>query len=256
MDSKVTKHRRGRGKCRERGQGLVEGVCGSIVLVTVFCLLAMLATNLFAFGVYSQKVQVIANAAAKNFNDGHYWLGARRRDWNRARAEVRGRALVDRLINELGLPPAQEVTFHGVEGPDFAYTECNVRIAGLRLPFASENIFPTLVGVSASGYSADSSYPPYAQLTVWIPPFESSTHPEGRNLSNNWRVAALPAWGFANCTGQPTEGGLSPSASGAEGGALPGGEMYHYGLVARGYGCDVKIKKFDTTTGSFVRVPF
>jgi hypothetical protein len=205
---------------RASGQGIIEGVCGSIIFVLVFVLLTMLGVNLFTYGVYSQKLQVVANCGAKNFNDGRYWLGEMRPDWNENDARARGEALVNELLPRLGLPPASKIEFTNTVGPNFGYTECTITINGIRLPYGGNAVFPSVLGVTCTGYSADSSYPPYAQLTLVVPP-----------PNDGWSVAAIPAFGFARTSRVNPTQVYTPTKNCPEGKVVPGGVRKDYQVV-------------------------
>jgi hypothetical protein len=185
------------GKVRStKGQGLIEGVCGSLIVVLVFVGLIMLSLNVFATVVYSQKIQFIADTAARVYNERHFWLGTIRPDFDETEAQRKATETATKLLEKLALPPLTSISFSPeVTEEGLAFATVKLTVGGLRLPYGGK-IFPSLISLSTVAYSAEAAATPYASYVLRVPA-AGTVDANGLSRTDQYEVGFLPAFGFA-----------------------------------------------------------
>lgn len=189
------------------GQGLFESVSGMVVVSMFFVLLAAFAVNTFSYMVYGSKVQIIANAVAKQVSNRTYWLGAKRPMFQRsgsglARTRQMASDYAKKLGQVYGLPVTPDVHFadaadESVEG--IAFTPVTVSMSQIPLPFAFKSIFPEFMSVSAVGIASEQIDAPPAFIRLGF----KLTTPSASNpsVTDATQVVMLPAYGFQTDAG-------------------------------------------------------
>jgi hypothetical protein len=215
------------------GQGLVEGACGTVILITVFVLLVMFGLNAFFAIKYSADVKIIATEAAKVVLTNKYWLGMRRPDYNPDEAVAKASEIANTLATKLGIPAVQIVEFNQEETPAGDIISVKVQADGLRLPYAAK-IFPRFLSMAATGVSVQPKNSVYACVDI-------ATQQPGQSNPNIFDVVRVPAFGFSRNTangqaapfaGQVFQGNdnSTPNSNGEAGpNPLPNG----FGLMTR-----------------------
>jgi hypothetical protein len=219
-----------------QGQAIIESTCGLIVFLMVAIGLALGLLDVYAIMVNSQKVKLAADAAAKVANDGRFWLGTYRNDFDANASRQRAEATANYVLHAQGLPNCELLVFEpGLpvqeNGSYFVCSHVRIKVPGLRLPFIAAGI-PGVIDLTCDSYNAESSFTPYAAMVVGFANI-GETDPYGRPVSTQQltRRIQVPVIGYGN---QDANGGLSSSPVGGSGSAVPGGR--YVGTECRVYG--------------------
>lgn len=178
------------------GQGLIEALIFSLVTVTVFVLIIMLALNVYATTVNSEKLKFVANTAAETYTDAHYFLGMVRPNCDDTQAQQKARRVVDLLLNQLGLPPASSVAFQGFANNNIAESKVTLTVGGIRLPFARNGIFPSILGITVKGQAAQVVIKPYASFVIGLPCEPLVLPGKPPRTIPRWLAVSVPAYGY------------------------------------------------------------
>ncbi len=194
----------------EHGQGLIEGVCGSVVFTMVFVALVMAGINIFAIFSYDAALKTVAQTAA-DAADGHkYFLGMKRPEFDYYKGQDKARTLALAVASTLGLSLApQDITFDTIQAPGFAkgmgeITKCTVVLKQIKLPYTG-GAFPSLIKREAVGVSASMAIGPVVLSEINFP-----TDGGGRMTL---RLPAYGAYYVANTFFDKNTGKLSDSAA-------------------------------------------
>jgi hypothetical protein len=158
-----------------RGQGLIEGACGTIIFTLVFVLLVAFAINFYTTMVAHEKLRMVATECARVIDGKQYWLGMKRPDPKgelAAATEESAKILARDLCAKLGLPDPTEVHYKvntDLTDPGVTYTTCTVICDGIRLPYGFNKLFPGVLRISETGVAGDMAAEPYAVLYVDLP---------------------------------------------------------------------------------------
>lgn len=202
------------------GSVLVESACGTVVFVITAVALIMGFINVFAFINNYQKVQIAANAAAQVANNSRFWLGTYRPDFNQSSSRENSIAAANAVLNAMGLPPCTVEVFEpatqgrsatGFNG--FVVSHVKITVPSLQFPFANAIGFPALFNITADGYSAATSYTPYAACTLGVRSADGSSR----------RRIQIPVIGYGN---QPIGGAATNASIGGSGSAVAGGTYF------------------------------
>ncbi len=150
-----------------RGQGIVEGVVGTWMIVTVGIMILLLLINVGFLFLYQDKANRAANEAARHINQGQYWLGMERPDFekNRGKLEKEAKGLANATLAFMGMPSLSNWKCDtrtikiGEEGEASVIT-VSFDVSGLRT--VSGSFFPPFLTIKASGVATESATPPYA----------------------------------------------------------------------------------------------
>lgn len=152
---------------RNRGQGLVEGACGMILLCAVGIPLLILLLNIGTYMTWTVKLNYIAGEAARYIDSNKYWLGMKREDYNRDKAIESASNLANAMLKAVGLPEMNpqdievnevpvEITPVGSNTPvTVSVTQVIISPHGLTLGLTS--LLPPGFRVHGVGISADAS---------------------------------------------------------------------------------------------------
>jgi hypothetical protein len=236
-----------------KGQGIIEGVCGSLMVVLVFVLLTMLSLNVYSALVYSHKLQFVADTAARVYNERHFWLGTIRPDFKEDEARQKATETASRLLEKLGLPQLTTIEFAPEVNEDsLAFATVKLTVGGLKLPYGGNKVFPGFISLSSVGYSAETATTPYASYIIRV------ANPGGAD-----HCAAVPAFGFATGIGVLTTitpegigGDGVPTAVGRWGAPVPGGKVNIAGAVFQGKTQGPNIYVTDSKSGRTQIFPF
>ncbi len=224
---------------RSGGQGLIEGTCGSVIVMSVFVAMTVLGVNVYSVMVNQSKVQKAADIAARIVNESRFWLGTYRNDFSASDARARAQFAADSVLNLMGLPSAEIVEFDpgtfiqdGTSG--FVSTHIKLRVRALRMPYRTAG-FPASLDMTADGYSAASSYTPYAACVMGFTA-PSQADPFGRpNLGSTTRRIQVPVIGydqqFPGGAVVPPSHGQGANGSAVRGGAYIGCETRCFGYA-------------------------
>ncbi len=196
------------------GQVLIESAAAMTVGCLFFVLVTAFAVNTFSYMVYGSKVQIIANAVAKQVSNRTYWLGAKRPMFQRTGSGLQATkdmatAYAKRLGEIYGLPITPIVTIpdkadEQIEG--VAFTPVTVSMAQIPLPFQFRAIFPDFFSVSAVGIASEQVDAPPAFIRLGFKLIDPSV--SNPSVTNATQVVILPAYGFqTDATGQQNLGG-------------------------------------------------
>lgn len=205
----------------QKGQGLIEGVCGLVTVLSVFVLLTAFGVNMYAISSDAAKVQIVANETAKRINDLYFWYGAKRPLFQRLKnhdgsgtGNLSGPAIgggthkisesqknavtyAQQLCKNLGLPSeGLDVRFSDpvVKG-EFEYTKVVVSGIQRKVPFNIKGVFPSSMKLSAVGVAVQATSPPPAFIRLGYNLISGDTvNPS--DTSNVTQVAILPSYGF------------------------------------------------------------
>jgi hypothetical protein len=183
-----------------KGQGLVEGACGTIIVTTVFVLLTAFAVNFYLTMVAHEKLRLVATECARVVDGKRYWLGMKRPDPQgklAAAAKASATTLADALCAKLGLPTPRNIDLVEEDAGDgsITYTTCTVTCAGIRLPYGFDKIFPSILTITETGVAGDMAAEPYALLYVDMP--LAGTDSAGAALGGR-AALVLPIYGTAS----------------------------------------------------------
>lgn len=207
--------RAGRKNARaNKGSVLFESAAGMIVVSTFLVLVSAFAVNVFSYMVYGSKIQVIANAVAKQVSNHTYWLGAKRPLFQRSgnglkKTRDMANDYAKRLAEIYGLPVTPIVTFP--DQPDeqvkgVAFTPVTVSMSQVPLPFQIRAIFPEFLSVSATGIASEQVEAPPAFIRMGFQLINPSV--SNPSVTNATQVVILPAYGFqTDTTGVQNLGG-------------------------------------------------
>ncbi|MBX9690366.1 MAG: hypothetical protein K2X27_26870 [Candidatus Obscuribacterales bacterium] len=185
-----------------KGQALVESAAAMLVVSIFFVALAAFAVNTFSYMVYGSKIQVIANAVARQVSNRTYWLGALRPQFQRSgkgleSQKEKANEYAKKLGEIYGLPVTPIVTFpdapdESVEG--VAFTPVTVSMAEIPLPFQFSKLFPQFLSVSATGIASEQVDAPPGFIRMGFKLIDPST--SNPAVTDATQVVILPAYGF------------------------------------------------------------
>lgn len=173
-----------------KGQGLIEGILGMLIVIMVLVFLVMLSLNAYAAAIYSEKLKFVANTAANAYVKGHFFLGMVRPNFDDNAARVTSRQIVDTLLSEIGLPAATNVTFSSFATRSMFYSTVTITVNPLKLPFFATGVLPPFLGLTVTGQATEVPVSPYASLVVGLPSGPSFGRTQ-KTLS-----CAIPAYGY------------------------------------------------------------
>lgn len=204
MSVKFRNRKKGR---RVNGSVLFESAAGMTVISIFLVLVSAFAVNTFSYMVYGAKIQVIANAVAKQVSNRTFWLGARRPLFQRtgsglAKTRELANDYAKRLGEIYGLPISPVVTFP--DAPDeqvngIAFTPVTVSMSQIPLPFKFRSIFPEFFSVSAVGIASEQVDAPPAFIRLGFKLIDPSV--SNPSVTNNTQVVMIPAYGFQTDSG-------------------------------------------------------
>ena len=197
-----------------RGSVLLESAAGMVIISTFLVLVVAFGVNAFSYMVYGSKIQIIANAVAKQVSNHTYWLGAKRPLFQRTgsglqKTRTMANDYAKRLGEIYGLPMQPLVTFP--DQPDeqvagVAFTPVTVSMSQIPLPFKFRAIFPEFMSVSATGIASEQVDAPPAFIRMGFKLIDPSI--SNPSVTNATQVVILPAYGFqTDTTGMQNLGG-------------------------------------------------
>ncbi|MBY0356610.1 MAG: hypothetical protein K2W82_01305 [Candidatus Obscuribacterales bacterium] len=138
-----------------RGQGLIEGAVGLVLIVTGIVLgtVLLLCTG-YALN-YKQKLAFVAHEVSAYVQSRGDWLGCTRPDYNPQKVQEEARQVADELMESLGMGAASDVTFTETTVGSNRY--CRVTVTADRLQIPGAGILPNFIGLSETGASVDHS---------------------------------------------------------------------------------------------------
>lgn len=213
--NRVTKHTGKKWPRARRGQALIEGAVGMIMLCMVGVPLLILLLNIGQYMTWSVKLNYIAGEAARYIDANRYWLGMERRDYNREKAIASAVNIANGMLKSSGLPqisnsPDQfeindldvEIYPPGSDKPHAIHvTQVNIVPPGLTLGLNS--CLPTGLRVKGSGISTDApnSISPPMIVTVCGEVKDLNNNPRGGNCN-----LELPCFGAGTTSGGSKDG--------------------------------------------------
>lgn len=203
-----------------RGSVLVESACGTAVFALVAVAIIIGSINLFTYILNYQKVQLAANAAAQVAGNGRFWLGTFRPNYNPTNARENAAAAANSVLAQIGLPNCTieefEPSIQGRSGTGyngFIVSHVKISVPGLQFPYANALGFPAVFSINADGYSAESSFTPYAACTFGVRSADGSSR----------RRIQIPVIGFGNQLNGQAATNANPGGSGS---AVAGGTYF------------------------------
>jgi len=203
-------------RMRASGQALVESAGAMVIVSIIFVLLAAFGVNTYSYMVYGSKIQIIANAVAKQSSNRKFWLGAKRPMFQRSGNGLQARrdranAYAKRLGEIYGLPITPVVTIP--DEPDesvagVAFTPVTVSMSQVPLPFNMGRVFPQFLSVSAVGIASEQTDAPPGFIRLGFRLIDPSA--SNPSVTNATQVVMIPAYGFqtdTNTTSGPNLGG-------------------------------------------------
>ena len=208
------------------GSAIVEGTCGTVLILGIAVPLLLFFGNVAAQLSLQAQVSHIANQAAQACDDGRYWLGQQRPGFTEQVASEQATAVAQDLCERVGLKGASVNVKFESNNSEFDVTVCDVNVNAVgKIPFRTTafgfdlaKLFPG--NVSARGVAAHAKVKPYALIHMDAPTREdqSATTPLGFNQRD---VAVIPAYGFfynasagsPNTIATPYGKGLAPNLS-------------------------------------------
>jgi hypothetical protein len=155
------------------GQGLIHGVAALILITTVGVVLALLLFNVGVVFLYQDKVNRIADEAARSINREMYWLGMTNPSFsgNMANLQTQNTNLIKRMLEAAGLASDdqhvrieynQDTVSVGTqpEPSSATVTVVTLRVSGLRT--VGGLCFPSGVTLKATGTAAQAAGQTYA----------------------------------------------------------------------------------------------
>jgi hypothetical protein len=185
------------GKRNPRGQSLIGGTCGVILIAMFFSLLAAFSVNSFVYGSIRAKLQVAANEAAGKVNRNINWNGAERPHFQKrqtARIKHDTVEFTKAICEELGLNPAH-ITVTVDSAGENGSSQVTLALSHLNLPYAIAGMFPGVATVEATGISTDGSEPPPAFIRLGYN-LDKDDSINTSNTTDITQVCLLPSYGF------------------------------------------------------------
>lgn len=192
---------------RVSGQALVESAGALVIVSIIFVLLAAFGVNTYSYMVYGSKIQVIANAVAKQSSNRKFWLGAKRPLFQRSGSGLQARKdraneYAKKLGEIYGLPITPVVTMP--DEPDesvagVAFTPVTVSMSEVPLPFNIARVFPQFLSVSAVGIATEQTDAPPGFIRLGFRLIDSSA--SNPSVTNATQVVMIPAYGFQTDSG-------------------------------------------------------
>lgn len=208
------KRARARKSRRASGSVLFESAAGMAIVSVFLVLVTAFAVNTFSYMVYGSKIQIIANAVAKQVSNRTYWLGAKRPQFQRSGSGLQktkelAAEYAKRLGEIYGLPISPIVSFPSEPDeavPGVAFTPVTVSMSQIPLPFQFRSIFPEFFSVSATGIATEQVDAPPAFIRLGFKLIDPSV--SNPSVTNATQVVMLPAYGFqTDTTGVQNLGG-------------------------------------------------
>ncbi len=152
---------------RTRGQGLVEGACGMVLLCAVGIPILILLLNIGSYMTWTVKLNYIAGEAARYIDANKYWLGMKREDYNRDKAIDGAANIANAMLKCTGLPQisSQDMEINEVpveiypagSNAPFHVTVTQVVISPPNLTLGLNSLLPRGFRVHGVGISSDAS---------------------------------------------------------------------------------------------------
>jgi hypothetical protein len=149
------------------GQGLIEGACGLIIVVTAAVLLTMFGMNIYATQVADGKLRLVALEAAKVRDQYQFFLGMLRQDYKPESADANAKQFAASLAKANGVPldPNDDVAFASQVLGQVHVTTCQITLKSLKLPFGGV-VFPDFLKRTVSITVAGMALPPPLVMDV------------------------------------------------------------------------------------------
>lgn len=203
-----------------RGQGIVEGVVGTWLIVTVGIMILLLLINVGFLFLYQDKANRAANEAARHINNGQYWLGMERPDFetNRSKLETEAKGLANATLAFMGMPElsnwhADPKKIKIGESGEALVVKVSFDVSGLRA--VSGSFFPPFLTIKASGIASEAATLPYAMAVLNF----QQTDP---SLPTKQRAVRFPIYCITSAQGEGANHQTNPRT---ESGRFPGGEV-------------------------------
>lgn len=139
----------------QSGQAIAEGAV-SMVFILMGIILGVILLMCTGFALnYKAKIQHVASQASAFVQAKKYWVGTIRDDYNEAAAFDKGRLVANHLLELLGMPAAEEVSFETVKIDGVDYVKTTIVCRNLAIPGAG--ILPSCIELRESSVSVDHS---------------------------------------------------------------------------------------------------
>ncbi|MBY0358360.1 MAG: hypothetical protein K2W82_10200 [Candidatus Obscuribacterales bacterium] len=149
-----------------RGQGIIEGTVGLIMVITgiVMGVVLLLCTG-FAVN-YKQKLGFVAQEVSAYVQGRGDWLGTTRPDYSPSAVQTEAAAVANELLEQFGLPPYSNIRFDESRVGNHRYCKVTLTINQLQIPGAG--ILPSMISMSETGAAVDHSSDcwGYAQIRI------------------------------------------------------------------------------------------
>jgi hypothetical protein len=168
-----------------QGQAIVEGVFATWLIITVAVGLILLLVNVGTLFLYQDKLNRVAQEAAKQIDGAKYWLGAERDDFDKNQADYEQYAenIANNAAQQLGLgtvtwdKPQYSTQTIGSREVTLVRTRCTITsiplMGGFTLPLA---------GLSGVGVACDNAWPPYATCLMEVEDLKSGDPSAGKAI--------------------------------------------------------------------------
>jgi hypothetical protein len=148
------------------GQGILEGVCGTLIFVSVFVGLVVLAINFYTVLTVDTTLRLVAMETAKLREEFTFFLGQKRNDIDEGTARSNAAAFASALAQANGLDvQPSDVQFNDVINADQAGTRCSIKLRALRLPYGG-GAFPLFIQRDVSAVVARMNVPAPALVDI------------------------------------------------------------------------------------------
>lgn len=148
------------------GQGILEGACGTVVIMIVFVAVLTLGVNIYTVLTVDTTLRLVAMESAKLREEYTFFLGQRRNDIDEQTAKDNARAFAVALSNANGLAvQPNDVNFNDVINADQAGTRCTIRLKQLKLPYGG-GAFPLFLARQVSVVVARMNVPAPALVDI------------------------------------------------------------------------------------------
>ncbi|MBX9687031.1 MAG: hypothetical protein K2X27_10030 [Candidatus Obscuribacterales bacterium] len=161
------------------GQGIIEGVVGTWLVVTVGIAVLLLMLNVGIAVMNQEKLNLVATAAASHISQGTYFLGMERLDANgsnesfQAKRVAEAEVLTDLMLDKLNLPHHNKDSFQvdfandqklgeTTDSGEATIITVKFSVGGLK----TIGSFFAPFGLEALGISTESAVPPPGTLTL------------------------------------------------------------------------------------------
>lgn len=160
MGKKASPHSCSKTPYREAcGQGIIEGITGTYMIVSVSVLLILLLINVGFLFLYQQKADRVASEVADVLNNGHYWLNSMAiKDYDLQAHLPEGTMLADSMLAKLGLTRIGEI--EAVDEPIKLSDTTSGFITQVRFNatynnFVLQRLFGSIIKIKAQGISSE-----------------------------------------------------------------------------------------------------